>query len=307
MLMRFLFILFSIFLIAGIAHADPFFGGGSPPPPEHGMALWDSLMRWVESWQAVLSRRLQELLASALNDKLEEFLPHAFALSFLYGVLHALGPGHAKTVIASYFLTQPGSAKRILAASLHVAVAHVASAVVIVCLLYFLLQKSFGEFGGETYWISVSCYGLIVALGCWMLFKQVKRILRTAKHGHEEGGECCAHHHHEKDEHAHQVASMRILSWTAGMVPCPGPILAMLFMAANDRLGLGIALASAMALGMAATVFSVALAAGMMRKAMLGGSGLFGENAYRYVLHGLGLLGALLVIALGGLLLLASL
>jgi ABC-type nickel/cobalt efflux system permease component RcnA len=53
-------------------------------------------------------------------------------LAFLYGVVHALGPGHGKLVVVSYFLSREAQIGRGLLMGLQIAVFHVISAMVVV-------------------------------------------------------------------------------------------------------------------------------------------------------------------------------
>ena len=53
-------------------------------------------------------------------------------IAFLYGIFHALGPGHGKTVIVGYFLGRGGSIRRGVAMAGWIALSHVVGAVTVV-------------------------------------------------------------------------------------------------------------------------------------------------------------------------------
>jgi len=65
-------------------------------------------------------------------------------LAFLYGALHALGPGHGKMVVASFFMGQDAKIWRGMFMGLQIAVTHVISAVALV----WLVDLSFRHFVG---------------------------------------------------------------------------------------------------------------------------------------------------------------
>ncbi|HOO70139.1 MAG TPA: hypothetical protein PK926_00135 [Spirochaetota bacterium] len=62
--------------------------------------------------------------------------------SFLYGIIHSLGPGHGKSLISSYFLTEEARIRKALVAGPMIALLHGMSAVVVVGALYCIFKGS---------------------------------------------------------------------------------------------------------------------------------------------------------------------
>ena len=75
--------------------------------------------KMIGSWWQTLPARVSNTLTVSLGNLSRQTSPWTLALaillSFSYGVLHTLGPGHGKAVIVSYFVGHNGSLKRGLA------------------------------------------------------------------------------------------------------------------------------------------------------------------------------------------------
>ena len=96
-------------------------------------------------------------------------------LAFAYGVLHALGPGHGKVVVVSYFLSRDAQIMRGFLMGLQIAVFHVLSAAVVVALADLVLRQAFGGAPAEVAGVRLASYGLIALIGCSMLVQAVRR------------------------------------------------------------------------------------------------------------------------------------
>ncbi|HVO14446.1 MAG TPA: hypothetical protein VMV26_04490, partial [Alphaproteobacteria bacterium] len=122
-------------------------------------------------------------------------------LAFLYGVLHALGPGHGKAVVASYFVANRARWTHGVVMGSLISLIQGAGAVVMVGVLAIVLQwRQFDVLDRATLVEFVS-YGLIAVLGLVMFYRAV-----TGK-GHDHGlggGHDEGHvHGHEHDHHGH--------------------------------------------------------------------------------------------------------
>ncbi len=124
---------------------------------------------------AAYQRQVQHLFSTSLQDigtgANMAALWTLLSVAFAYGVVHTLGPGHGKTVIAAYFL-DGGKAHGWtsgLVAGAWVAVTHTLSALTLAVVLK--LMSVAGLFGALSHarWVEMASYGLILAIGLWRL------------------------------------------------------------------------------------------------------------------------------------------
>lgn len=220
-------------------------------------------------------------------------------ISFLYGILHAVGPGHGKFVISSYALATERTVRRGILLSFMAAFVQAISAIVIVGLVSIALSATSVQMRVTESWLETASWGLIALLGAWLLWGQIRRLMSQNRaapppahnhaHGHHD------HHHHAHDHehaadgsccgHTHMATPSQLegqwswsrawaLAFSIGIRPCTGAIGVLIF-----SLGLGIFWAGvfatfAMAIGTAITVSMLAsLAVGSRELASrLGGS-----------------------------------
>ncbi len=71
---------------------------------------WPQVMLKSALWQRDVNQQLSALL-NAVATHPERAGGSLLLLSFMYGVLHALGPGHGKVVIATWLATHPSKLK----------------------------------------------------------------------------------------------------------------------------------------------------------------------------------------------------
>ena len=95
---------------------------------------------WLIQQQAVFERQLSAAVRAARNDPAAAYA--LAALSFVYGVFHAAGPGHGKAVIASYLFANERALKRGLVLSLFAALLQGLVAIVLVEVLALLLHAT---------------------------------------------------------------------------------------------------------------------------------------------------------------------
>lgn len=190
------------------------------------------------------------------------------AIAFAYGVVHAFGPGHGKFIVVSYFLGRGARVRRGIVVAAQIAVVHVIAAVVIVWLADTVLRAGFGIGLSEVPGVRAASFLIIVGIGVYMLTQAVRTSRSPvsggeAGHGHSHGhGHGNDQHHDHGHDHGHSHGGRlegSILALAAGMVPCPGAVLIMLYAVANDMIYPGFLLVGAMSLGIGLSICAVGI------------------------------------------------
>ncbi|HEY3211770.1 MAG TPA: High-affinity nickel-transporter [Actinomycetota bacterium] len=200
------------------------------------------------------------------------FMLVALLLAFGFGALHALGPGHGKTLMAAYLVGAGGRARHAIAVGGSVAVMHTAS----VLALGFVVLTVTEVFAPERVypWLGLVSGLIAFALGASLL------VARLGSWSGAHGGP--DHHHANADGtagHGHphpappQVLSRRSLTALAvagGILPSPTALVVLLAAVALDRVAYGFALIGAFSLGLATALVVVGLVALRARDVVAG-------------------------------------
>jgi ABC-type nickel/cobalt efflux system permease component RcnA len=301
--------------------ANPFTGKSAAPesrpmpgertaaPPEHAARVEGAWAPVAVVGRALLTfqREANRLIAThmrAIRDG-ETSLPLLIGagLAFLYGVVHALGPGHGKLVVVSYFLSREAQIGRGLLMGLQIAVFHVISAMVVVALADLLLRQAFGGPPAEAAGVRLASYGLIALIGIAMTAQALRRSY-LRRQGVEVSDACCGHEHAPSaDGRGRAGEGGRIeqgtLSLGVGLVPCTGAVLILLYAMANDILFAGMMLVAAIAAGMAITMGALGIVSVIARRAVARRIEAAGNGHGRFAVA-MDYAGALAITALGG-------
>ena len=202
------------------------------------------------------------------------FMLVALLLAFGFGALHALGPGHGKTLMAAYLVGAGGRARHAVAVGGSVAVMHTAS----VLALGFVVLTLTEVFAPERVypWLGLASGLIAFALGASLL---------VARLGSWSGGRTDPEHHHPHEDgstahghaHPHPVPSrplsrksLTALAVAGGMLPSPTALVVLLAAVALDRIAYGLALIGAFSIGLAAALVVVGLIALRARDVVAG-------------------------------------
>ncbi len=303
-------------LLAGVqfAHADtpsPF-GVGAPASdsaaPGDAPQGQPSLLRragaWVIMLQSKVTRAINAQLMAIKTGDNRNGIPGALwgglLIGFLYGVFHALGPGHGKSVIIGYFLGREAHPLRGIAMASWISLSHVVGAIVIVTVVHFILSQSLASPVDEVDGLRVFSYAAILLIGLGMLWQA----LRGGGHGHDHGHDH-GHHHGHGEPCAHVPGARKeqgLLGFAAGFIPCSGAILILVFALTNGIVLSGIAMTLAIAVGMAITLSVMGVASILVRRQIVLR---LPESAVAS--RAFGLIGPILVTAIGAVLLCGAL
>jgi ABC-type nickel/cobalt efflux system permease component RcnA len=266
--------------------------GGPLPEPLRSLAAWGFAL------QRQLNGDMRAQLA-VLKDGLS--LSPALALmsaAFLYGVFHAIGPGHGKVVIGSWLASRRARVSWGLAACGLSALVQGVTAIVVVAVLAGLAALAPKDIMAQAAWLEVASYGLIAVMGLVMGW-------RSLRGGHACGHAGCGHHHHHHHDGGDSPRTLWTMAAAIGFRPCSGAILVLLFTLANGLFWVGIAATFAMAAGVGLTVSGIGLSALGLNRLLDRGAG---QSRHRDGLRkALALAGAAAITLMGVTLLLGSL
>jgi nickel/cobalt transporter (NicO) family protein len=219
-------------LSAAAAYANPFFGAeeGAPAAPEY-------LVRRTAPGAFVgLQSRFRDSLAEAFNQAGSEGAA-AFAvlgIAFLYGLAHAAGPGHRKTVVFSLFLGSKAKAWEPLAAGFLSALTHTLSGGLVILVLT-LLRGAIASLASAEAVLAWMDGGSLLVLAFIALILIMNK-LRHMNHAHEHGG-------------ARKGRGKYGIIFFTSLVPCTGSIMVLLFSLYMGSPLLGVAALLFIALG----------------------------------------------------------
>ena len=162
----------------------------------------------------------------------------------VFGAIHALTPGHSKSILAAYIL---GSGLRPLSAlltSFVLSVTHISSAVLLAVVTNSLVRHTLVG-AGRAPAVEWTSRLILIGIGLWLIL----RAIRGRPHLHGEG-----------------IAA----GFVAGLIPCPLTLFVMTLAVARDAPEAGLAFSLAMLFGVATVLGSVAVVAAVARNALVG-------------------------------------
>jgi nickel/cobalt transporter (NicO) family protein len=213
-------------------------------------------------------------------------------IAFLYGVLHAIGPGHGKLVISSLFLAREARLGTAVAVSAAVSLLQTVSAVVIVSVVTLALGRSGFDVLRDSRHIELVSYGLIAAIGLIMLVAAIRELW-----GHRHGdGVASGDAPDRAGQPRGRISGGLVLA--TGLTPCASAVIILLFALGQGVFLVGIAASLVMAVGMGLTVSLVGILAVLTRRGTVrAASGSHGVAPWVKGL--LGVLGAAAIACLG--------
>jgi len=316
----------------------PFAIGGN----EGAVGNVGGLGTWIIAQESSFYLRLVEAIKQVKNNSSAGFV--LAGLSFAYGIFHAAGPGHGKAVITSYMVSNEQALRRGFLLSLLAALLQGLVAIGLVGLASIIFHLTAPARIKAAEWIEVLSYGGIVLLGGYLLWRKglafavACRLVFVAPPapafdalfasaqpaafsprgnssflsddgaGHVHGPDC-GHFHGlapadlEDGRFAWKAALLTIV--TAGLRPCSGAILVLVFALAQGVFLAGVGATFAMSLGTALTTGALAAFAVFAKRTAMRFAG---KETSRAALLGrfIEVLAALCVLAFGLLLLVAQ-
>ncbi|RXJ60591.1 nickel/cobalt transporter [Candidatus Marinarcus aquaticus] len=165
-------------------------------------------------------------------------------ISFIYGVVHAIGPGHGKALTFAYFSAYKRSYFKAFVISLCTAFVHIVGAIILVMVSYFILNTFLNRFVSDAlFWLTNISAVMIMVLALYIFVLKYKK----------NSCSCCS-----CASHTHGENKKRDLYFvlTAGLIPCAGTVILFIY-AFILKTYLAVILAAVfISLGMAVVIFA---------------------------------------------------
>ncbi len=299
-----------------LAQRHPFAVGG-----QEAVGATGGFAGFVLAWQNKFHTELQAAARALKTDPSAFFLLASASLA--YGAFHAAGPGHGKAVLASYMLANETALKRGLLLAGLAALLQGLVAIALVGAAALIFNTTAASMNDAAHLIELASYAAIAALGArltWTKGRGFLAALRTPPATTATSRFVCeaiddpAHIHGPDCGHAHAPDPATLtgprFSWSgalatvvaAGLRPCSGAILVLVFTLSQGMFAAGVGAVLAMSAGTAITTGALA---GFAVYAKNAARRLSGADTRRALLIGRGaeLAAALLVFGLGAALL----
>ncbi|MGK3143337.1 nickel/cobalt transporter [Pantoea sp. C2G6] len=236
---------------------------------------WSQILLQSVLWQKDLHRQMTQLLQQVAEQ------PHQAGLSLvlfslLYGVLHALGPGHGKVVITTFLATHPSRVKTSIRLTLLASLLQGSVAIGLVTVMLQLLKTSSRQLHLSSFWLEKGSYLLVIGLGVVIGFRALRALWQAlrprpgltfrALHPHpqhQHTADCgCGHAHLPTPQQINgdvNIKTQLLVVVSMGLRPCSGAIMMLLFAKVIGVYGWGVLSAAVMALGTALTISAIGL------------------------------------------------
>ena len=186
-------------------------------------------------------------------------------ICFVYGMLHALGPGHGKSIVVGYFIARRGRWRQGVALGAGITFVHTLSAVLLLFVLYAVFRATvFAAFETGRIGIEKASYALIMLTGILLVVLGIRDVVKQ-----------CKQKVSAEETPLPPTARWREIIGVAavtGIVPCPAVALIVLFCLLNSMVALSLLGAVVICIGMTVTNVAFGIAAVAFRKGIDKGS-----------------------------------
>jgi nickel/cobalt exporter len=225
---------------------------------------------------------LRDILADVIRGKVGLVL--GLILALVYGMGHAIAPGHGKAMVAAYLIGTRGRIRDAVSLGLIVTLTHT-SAIMLVAILAGLYLQGTERRELEQYLGIASGVGILL-IGLWLLIRNSRAWIRKEPlfghhhHGdHDHHHHHHHHHHHDHDDHSHDhhdgdhapahghhhhrvptsFRELLGLGAMGGIVPCPAAVVVCLWALQNDYVWMATLVVGAFSLGLAVVLVVIGL------------------------------------------------
>ena len=212
-----------------------------------------------------------------------------YVTATLLGGLHALEPGHGKTVVAAYLIGTKGRKIDAVLLGLVVTLTHTSSVILLAIAAKLASTRITLTEESLHGYLGIVAGLIILAVGIWMLVGRIRGKEPFHFHAHAHPHHYSHHEHHDhyhqqhdlethdglharSHEHAHNPQSLDVptekrlgylqlflLGVSGGLVPCPAAIAILLAAVGSGRLGEGLTYILMFSLGLAAVLIAIGI------------------------------------------------
>lgn len=167
-----------------------------------------------------------------------------WVLSFIYGFVHAAGPGHGKTIVTAYFFNKPHKYRDAFLLAGVLSTTHIVASVALSYMFVFIISNvtPFFKIRIQEYFIAASGMA-VMAIGLTLLIRKVF-CLNSHKHGKK----------------LINYSSPIIVGLLAGIIPCPATMFIMTFSLSQGMPLVGLVAVSGLSVGVFTLLSMVSLA-----------------------------------------------
>ncbi|EPF29036.1 hypothetical protein HMPREF9195_01281 [Treponema medium ATCC 700293] len=244
--------------------ANPFTGKKDTPAPIRTEKTAD----FIVNRQAQLHTKLGDSIYEWTQTNSAQAFWTIIALAFFYGIVHALGPGHRKTLVFSFYLTRQAPAWEPAVTSLILAGLHGIMSI----LLLLIFRNVSGALSAHTDSAAIYLEGFSFILLMLLSVASILHLLsgifpnrfprfrfsrrslapgQSSKPAYNTGSYGSARY----KNHRPQYSSAGNIQWGAfllsGIYPCPAALLVLVLVSTLDAAGIGIIAVIGMSIGMA--------------------------------------------------------
>src|SRR5262245_6868993 len=198
-----------------------------------------------------------------LTTIIQASAPHAWVylpVAVLLGAMHALEPGHAKSLMAAYIVAIRGTATQAVVLATSATVGHT---IVVWGLAIAALAL------GQRYIVDQAEPWLTALSGILIILLALRMFWALRGHHHDDHNHQHDEHDHASHGHSHEPPAIRgnvttgqiiWFGFTGGLMPCPAAIAVLLICIQLKAFALGVAMVAAFSLGVGLTLIAVGLA-----------------------------------------------
>ncbi|MEM6753593.1 MAG: sulfite exporter TauE/SafE family protein [Cyanobacteria bacterium P01_C01_bin.38] len=184
--------------------------------------------------------------------------------AFFWGAMHAMSPGHGKTIVGAYLMGSKVTTQHALFLGLTTTLTHTIGVFILGLATLFASQFILPE--RVLPWLSILSGFMVLVIGLNLFISRLRNKSREHHHHHHHHEHEHEHEHHHHHHH-HHIRAKNPVTWrnlfflgiSGGLVPCPSALVLLLSAIAIGRVGFGLSLVLAFSLGLALVLTGLGL------------------------------------------------